>query len=117
MGLVCTSCKCTGQGQNRGETPAIFENESSIDLPKSVLRERLRHTVQDELVNERIRNAKKDSVRLSQLSSFEEMTIDAVLIQMGKPDLMLEYGDTVNLEYGESTYEFVRDTLFAIIVD
>ena len=45
------------------------------------------------------------------------MTIDAVLIQMGKPDLMLEYGDTVNLEYGESTYEFVRDTLFAIIVD
>lgn len=67
------------------------------------------HRVPDKEIEARIQEAVKDSARLNALP-LEEMTVDAWLLQFGKPADMYVNGDTTMLVSNESTtYIFVRD--------
>ena len=110
------ACKNTNGNAHRSEQQYVTSN-----IPKDIRKWSKQHSVPDRKIRERIERAQKDSARLSQINSFDQMTIDAILIQRGKPDAMFEYGDTTSLDYydplGGALFIFVRDTLYSIIVD
>ena len=94
--------------------------EESVDVPEYILRWQEEHRVSDEVIEQRIQSALKDSSRLNALS-YDEMTVDACLLREGKPSDMFVYGDTTELcyyvPYGSSSFIFVNDTLDSSIIE
>ena len=94
--------------------------EETVDVPEYILRWQEEHRVSDEVIEQRIQSALKDSSRLNALS-YDEMTVDACLLREGKPSDMFVYGDTTELcyyvPYGSSSFIFVNDTLDSSIIE
>ena len=116
LGLTTVACNNTNSNAHSSDQQYVTSN-----VPEEVRKWRKQHIVPEKKIRERIKRAQKDSARLRRINSYDQMTIDALLIQQGKPDAMFEYGDTTSLDYydplGGALFIFVRDTLNSIIVD
>ena len=111
LGLTTVACNNTNSNAHSSDQQYVTSN-----VPEEVRKWRKQHIVPEKKIRERIKRAQKDSARLRRINSYDQMTIDALLIQQGKPD-----ANTTSLDYydplGGGIYIFVRDTLYSIIVD